>query len=127
MLRSETTENGQLIAAEFGSVKNREQFSALYSYSPYHHVRDGAEYPSILFLSGDNDPAVAPWNSRKMTARMQEANASGRPVLLVNFTNAGHGGIGSSEDQQAAMDTYQYEFMYDQLEVTWISPTLASK
>lgn len=126
MLRLESTENGQLLTAEFGSVKDLEQFKNLYAYSPYHHVRGGVKYPAILFLTGENDPAVAPWNSRKMTARLQAANASDHPVLLINFSNAGHGGIGSSEDQQAAMDIYQYEFMYDQLGVMWVSPTLAS-
>jgi len=113
----ESTENGQFLTVEFGSVKDPEQFKNLYAYSPYHHVNDGVKYPAILFLTGENDPAVAPWNSRKMTARLQAANASVNPVLLINFSNAEHGGIGSSEDQQAAMDTYTYEFMYEQLGV----------
>jgi prolyl oligopeptidase len=121
MLRSETTQSGQFFTTEFGSVKDPLEFRALYAYSPYHHVLDGTKYPPILFLTGDNDPAVDPANSRKMTARLQAANASGRPVLIVNFTNAGHGGIGSSEDQQAAIDSYLYEFMFDQLKVKWPS------
>jgi hypothetical protein len=48
-------------------------------------------------------------------------------VLLISFSNAGHGGIGSTEDQQIAMGTYIFEFMYDQFGVKWVSPTLASK
>jgi prolyl oligopeptidase len=127
MLRMESTENGQFLTAEFGSVKDPEQFKNLYAYSPYHHVRDGVMYPAILFLTGENDPAVAPWNSRKMTARLQAANASDHPVLLINFSNAGHGGIGASEDQQTAMDTYTYEFMYDQLGVKWAGGSQASQ
>jgi len=127
MLRLESTENGQFLTTEFGSVKDAEQFQNLYAYSPYHHVKDGAKYPAILFLTGENDPAVAPWNSRKMTARMQAANSAGNPVLLINFSNAGHGGIGSSEDQQAAIDTYVYEFMYDQLGVKWAGGPPASQ
>jgi protease II len=58
---------------------------------------------------------------------LQAANASGRPVLLVNFTNAGHGGIGASEDQQAAIDSYLYEFMFDQLRVKWPSSGQGSR
>jgi prolyl oligopeptidase len=127
MLRSETTENGQFNTTELGSVKDLEQFRALYGYSPYHHVQDGVEYPSILFIVGENDPRVAPWHSRKMIARLQAATTSGRPVLLISFSNAGHGGVGSPEDQQVAMGTYIFEFMYDQLGVKWVSPTLASK
>lgn len=127
MLRSETTQNGQFLTSEFGSVQDPAEFRAMYAYSPYQHVQDGAKYPAILFLTGENDPAVDPANSRKMTARLQAANASGRPVLLVNFANAGHGGIGASEDQQVAMDTYLYEFMFDQLGVKWPNSVPGSK
>ena len=42
---------------EYGTVKNSDQFKALYAYSPYHHVVDGSKYPAVLFLTGDNDPA----------------------------------------------------------------------
>jgi prolyl oligopeptidase len=122
MLRLETTENGQFNVTEYGSIKNPEQFKALYAYSPYHHVQDGTKYPAILFMTGENDPRVDPWHSRKMVARLQAANASDRPILLVSFANAGHGGIGSSEDQQSAMTTYQFEFFYEQLGVKWVNP-----
>ncbi len=127
MLRTETTENGQFWPPEFGSVKNLEQFRALYGYSPYHHVQDGVKYPSILFVVGENDPRVDPWHSRKMIARLQEATTSGRPVLLISFSNAGHGGIGSPEEQRIAMGTYTFEFMYDQLGVKWVNPAPAPK
>lgn len=123
MLRSETTENGQFNVTEFGSVRDPAQFKALYAYSPYHHVQDGTKYPATLFLVGENDPRVDPWHSRKMIARLQAANASDYPILLISFSNAGHGGIGSSEDQQTAMGTYQLEFMYEQLGVKWITPS----
>jgi prolyl oligopeptidase len=119
MLREENSPNGQTLVTEFGSVKDPTQFKALFAYSPYHHVREGVKYPAVLFNTGDNDPAVDPAHSRKMAARLQAATASRLPVLLINFTNSGHGGIGSSEDQQAAIDTYQYEFLFDQLGVTW--------
>jgi predicted esterase len=93
MLRSETTENGQFNVTEYGSVKNPEAFTALYAYSPYQHVKDGTKYPSILFTVGENDPRVDPWHSRKMIARLQAANASKNPILLIRFSNAGHGGM----------------------------------
>ena len=74
-LRTELEPNGAFNVTEFGSVKNSEQFKALYAYSPYHNVKDGAKYPAILFLTGENDGRVAPYNSRKMTARLEAANA----------------------------------------------------
>lgn len=127
VLRLEITENGQFNAAELGSVKDAAQFKAIYAYSPYQHVRDGVKYPAVLFIVGENDPVVGPWQSRKMAARMQAASASGRPVLLISFANAGHGGIESSEDQQSAMDTYVLEFRFDQLGVKWANPSQAVK
>ena len=119
MLRSETTENGQFNTTEYGSVKDPEQFKALYAYSPYNNVRDGVKYPSVLFEVGENDPRVDPWHSRKMTARLQAATASSNPVLLISFSNAGHGGIGSAEDPRIAMDTYLIEFLLEQLGARW--------
>lgn len=123
MVRFETTENGQFNVTEYGSVKDADQFRALYTYSPYHHVKDGVKYPSVLFMVGENDPRVEPWHSRKMTARLQAATASGNPILLISFSNAGHGGIGSAEDQRVAMATYWSEFMYQQLGVKWPNPS----
>jgi prolyl oligopeptidase len=124
MLRSETTQNGQYNTTEYGSVKTPEQFAAMYKYSPYQHVRDGVSYPSILFMVGENDPRVDPWHTRKFVAALQAANSSNNPILLISFSNAGHGGIGSAEDQQIAMSTYSVEFMYYQLGVKWVTPEM---
>ena len=60
MLRVETSANGQFNTVEFGTVKDPEQFKALYAYSPYHHVKDGTRYPAILMPTGANDPARRP-------------------------------------------------------------------
>ena len=126
MLRYETTQNGQYNVTEYGSVENPEQFKALYAYSPYHHVQDGVKYPSVLLVVGENDPRVSPWHSRKFAAALQAATTSKNPVLLISFSNAGHGGIGSAEDQRIAMDTYMLEFMYDQLAVKWVAPKIVA-
>jgi len=122
MLRSETTQNGQYNMTEYGSVKDAEQFKALRAYSPFHNVKDGVHYPAVMLMVGENDPRVDPWHSRKFAAALQAATASKYPILLISFSNAGHGGIGSSEDQQLAMSTYGLEFLYDQLGVTWVTP-----
>ena len=45
MLRVELAPNGAFNVTEFGTVKDPEQFKALYAYSPYHHVADGTNYP----------------------------------------------------------------------------------
>ena len=114
MLRVETFPNGVFNVTEFGTVKEKEQFQALYAYSPYHHVKDGTDYPAILFLTGANDGRVDPMNSRKMTARLQAATHSGKPVLLRTSSNSGHG-IGAALNQRIDQDADVFSFLFDQL------------
>ena len=60
MLRVELDPNGAFNVTEFGTVKDPEQFKALYAYSPYHHVKDGTAYPAVLLPTGANDHRVNP-------------------------------------------------------------------
>ncbi|MDQ3025139.1 MAG: prolyl oligopeptidase family serine peptidase [Pseudomonadota bacterium] len=109
MLRVELTPNGAFNVPEFGSVKDRAQFDALYAYSPYHRVKDGTAYPALLLTTGENDGRVAPYNSRKMAARMQAASTSGRPVLLRVSFDTGHGqGTGLEQRVEENADTYAF-------------------
>ena len=50
-LRWELQPNGEFNVTEFGSVKDPDQFRALYAYSPFANARDGAAYPAVLFTS----------------------------------------------------------------------------
>jgi len=115
MLRVELQPNGAFNVTEFGTVKEPDQFRALYAYSPYHHVVDGTNYPAVLFLTGDNDPRVDPLNSRKMTARLQASGAK-RPVLLRTSSNSGHG-IGTTLSEFLAEQADVQAFLFDQLGV----------
>jgi len=118
MLRVELDPNGAFNVTEFGTVKDTEQFKALYAYSPYHHVKDGAAYPAILFLTGENDHRVNPMESRKMTARLQAANRSGYPILLRTSSASGHG-FGTSLDEEIEQDADVFSFLFDQLGVRY--------
>ena len=115
MLRVELHPNGAFNVTEFGTVKEPDQFRALFAYSPYHHVVDGTQYPAVLFLTGDNDPRVDPANSRKMTARLQ-ASGTKRPILLRTSSSSGHG-IGTALSEQIAEDADVSAFLFDQLGV----------
>ena len=100
--------------SEFGSVQDPDQFKALYAYSPYHHVVDGAKYPAIFMATGENDGRVNPMHSRKMIARLQAAAASNRPIYLSIDTEAGHG-IGSALSIRINQSADYLAFLYDQL------------
>jgi prolyl oligopeptidase len=112
MLRVELHPNGAFNVTEFGTVKEDDQFKALYAYSPYHHVVDGTNYPPVLFLTGDNDPRVDPANSRKMTARLQ-ASGTKHPVLLRTSGNSGHG-IGTALSEAIAEEADVQAFLFEQ-------------
>ncbi len=121
MLRVELTANGTFNVTEYGTVKDKAQFAALYAYSPYHHVVAGTKYPAVLFLTGANDPRVDPMNSRKMVARLQAASTSGLPVLLRTSGTTGHGG-GTPLSERIVQLTDVYAFLFDQLGVRYAPP-----
>ena len=116
MLKFETTYNGAFTVTEYGSVKDEVQFEAIRAYSPLHNVHDHVAYPSVLFLTGANDPRVEPYNSRKMTARLQAATASPNPILLRTSHDTGHG-AGTPLAAQIEQDTDAMAFMLHELGV----------
>ncbi len=117
MLRVELAPNGAFNVTEFGTVKDQAQFDALYAYSPYHHVVDGTAYPAVLMMTGAHDPRVDPYHSRKMTARLQAASSSGRPILLRTSGSTGHG-MGTPLGEAINQQTDLFAFLFEQLGVT---------
>lgn len=97
-LRMEFTPNGPPNIPEFGTVTEADGFKALYAMDAYQHVKDGVAYPGVLLTAGINDPRVDPMQPAKMTARLQAATSSKRPVLLRVDYDAGHG-FGSTRSQ----------------------------
>jgi prolyl oligopeptidase len=85
-----TKNNNPPALLEYGNAADPEQFKFLYAYSPYEKVKPHTEYPAVLISSGDADTRVPPEQARKMTARLQAATASKRPILLLYDSNAGH-------------------------------------
>jgi prolyl oligopeptidase len=122
MLRVELTPNGAFNVTEYGSVKDEAQFRALRAYSPFHNVKDGVRYPSMLFTTGDNDPRVDPFHSRKMLARLQAAALPGRPLLLVASSDTGHG-MGTPLEAEILETTDIHAFLLAELGVTPTAPT----
>ena len=122
-LRAETTANGVGNIQELGSTKTKAGFKALYAMSSYHHVKDRTPYPAVLLTVGMNDPRVDPWESAKMTARLQAATSSGKPVLLRVDYAGGHGGIGATEQQWQESKADQWSFLLWQLGDPDFQPT----
>ncbi len=113
-LRAEFETNGEANAIEYGSIKSKDGFQALFDVDAVLHVKDHTPYPAVLLTTGNNDPMVAPWQPGKMAARLQAASSSGRPVLLRVDFNAGHGS-GPDRDQQDDLFTDQLSFFLSQV------------
>jgi prolyl oligopeptidase len=108
-LRYVVEQNGYGEEPEWGAIAEKAGYEALKSIDSYQHVQDGTAYPAVLLTTGVTDPRVAPFHVAKMTARLQAATSSGKPILLRVDYDAGHG-IGSTRAQQdrEAADTYAF-------------------
>jgi prolyl oligopeptidase len=115
-LGHETFPNGTYNVPEYGSSQVADEFKAILAYSPYQNVKPGTPYPAVLLQTGENDLRVAPWQTRKFGAALQAATSSGRPVLLVTQTNAGHG-QGASFSQKVGKTALSLSFMAQQLDL----------
>jgi prolyl oligopeptidase len=107
-LRYVVEQNGFGEEPEWGAITDPAGYRALKMIDSYQAVKREA-YPAVLLTTGVTDPRVAPFHVGKMTARLQAASTSGKPVLLRVDFDAGHG-IGSTRTQQdrEAADTYAF-------------------
>lgn len=92
MLRYHKFTAGAGWAFDYGTADDSEQmFHYLYTYSPYHALKDGTAYPATMVTTADHDDRVVPAHSFKFAARLQEYHAGTNPVLIRIETKAGHG------------------------------------
>jgi prolyl oligopeptidase len=108
-LRYVVEQDGYGEEPEWGAIADPAGYKALKMIDSYQSVRDGTAYPAVLLTTGVTDPRVAPFHLGKMTARLQAATTSGKPILLRVDYDAGHG-VGSTRAQQdrEAADTYAF-------------------
>ncbi|HSY05497.1 MAG TPA: prolyl oligopeptidase family serine peptidase [Steroidobacteraceae bacterium] len=108
-LRYVAEQNGYGEEPEWGAISEEAGYRALKLIDSYHAVKNGVAYPAVLLTTGVTDPRVGPFHVAKMTARLQAANRSKKPILLRVDFDAGHG-IGSTRAQQdhEAADTYAF-------------------
>ena len=117
MIRYERFSIARWWTSEYGSVDDPAQFKILYAYSPYHHVVKSTRYPAVLFITGDGDTRVDPSHARKMTAMLQNATSSEKPVLVLYDSKSGHSGV-LSADAEIEQTANEIEFLDWQLHLT---------
>jgi prolyl oligopeptidase len=90
MVRYERFDRAARWKDEYGTVEDAGDFFSLYQFSPYHQVLERVNYPSTLFVSGDQDDRCDPAHARKMTARLQNRPSQTNPILLDYSKERGH-------------------------------------
>ncbi|WP_320197945.1 prolyl oligopeptidase family serine peptidase [Agrobacterium sp. rho-13.3] len=91
MLRYHKFTGGQLWMTDFGDPAVEDDFYNLLSYSPYHTIKAGKDYPAVLATTADTDDRVVPAHSFKYIAALQAEDFGPKPRLVRIETRAGHG------------------------------------
>ena len=95
--------------AEYGDPDVPEEWEFIQTFSPYHLLRDGVDYPEAFIWTATSDDRVGPVQARKMAARMQ---AMGIPnVWFHEALEGGHAGA-SDNRQAAALQSRSQHFLW---------------
>lgn len=115
MLRYHKFTAGAGWAFDYGTADdNKEMFTYLHAYSPYHALKEGTEYPATLITTADHDDRVVPAHSFKFAARLQEYHKGENPVLIRIETKAGHG-AGKPTAMIIQEQADKWAFMFQQM------------
>jgi len=109
MLRYPEFTAGRYWVDDYGSPEEEVHFRNLLSYSPYHNIRAGQDYPALLVMTADTDDRVVPGHSFKYAAKLQSMDLGLRPHIIRIETRAGHGS-GKPTDKQIAEYTDLFAF-----------------
>lgn len=115
MIKFEQYTIGKFHLDEYGSAENEEEFKSLFSYSPYHNIKEDINYPITLIITSENDDRVPPVHSYKFAAKLQNRNAQKNPIYLQVNSNAGHYGKVSNYKNQVYKDAEFYSFIWEHL------------
>ncbi len=96
--------------AEYGDPDTKD-WEFIKTFSPYHLLKEGTEYPPVLFTTSTRDDRVHPGHARKMMAKME---AMGADVRYYENIEGGHGGAANNQ-QEAHMRALAYSFLWQQL------------
>lgn len=96
--------------AEYGDPETSD-WDYIQTFSPYHLLEKGRDYPPVLLTTSTRDDRVHPGHARKMTAALQDL---GVDVTYWENTEGGHGGAANPE-QRAVMNALIYRYLWQRL------------
>lgn len=83
---------------EYGTVTDSVEFKGLLAMDPYMHLKKNVKYPAGLYITGMNDPRIAPWMTGKFVAKIQSYSMSEKPILYKVEDDGGHSESASSDN-----------------------------
>ena len=98
--------------AEYGDPDDPKQWEFIKTFSPYHLLREGVQYPPALIWTATSDDRVGPVQARKMAARMKALGVD--RVWFHEALEGGHAGAADNR-QSARMHAMSYEFLWEAL------------
>lgn len=97
--------------AEYGDPDDPSQWEYIRTFSPYHLLEPGQDYPPVLLTTSTRDDRVHPGHARKLAARLREW---GKDVTYYENVEGGHGGAADNA-QAAHMSALAYQFLWERL------------
>jgi prolyl oligopeptidase len=95
--------------AEYGDPQDPAQWEFIRTFSPYHLLQPGTEYPDALIWTATSDDRVGPVQARKMAARMLELGVEN--VWFHEALDGGHAGA-SDNKQTARLQALSHTFLW---------------
>ncbi|MGM0931391.1 MAG: prolyl oligopeptidase family serine peptidase [Actinomycetota bacterium] len=95
--------------AEYGDPEDPAQWEFIRTFSPYHLLQPGTEYPDALIWTATSDDRVGPVQARKMAARMLELGVQN--VWFHEALEGGHAGA-SDNKQTARLQALSHTFLW---------------
>lgn len=96
---------------EYGNPDVESEWQYIKTFSPYHNVHKGKQYPKVFFTTSTRDDRVHPGHARKMVAKME---GLGYQVLYYENIEGGHAGA-ADNNQAAELNSMTFAYLLKQL------------
>ncbi len=118
MLRFDRFTAGRYWVDDYGYPNKEADFKNLLSYSPYHNIKSGTQYPALIVTTADTDDRVVPGHSFKYISALQAADTGNNPKIIRIESRAGHGS-GKPTDKiiEEFSDIYSFLAQWTGLEI----------
>ncbi len=110
MVRFDRFTAGRYWVDDYGYPNKEADFKMQMTYSPYHNIKSGVDYPAVIVSTADTDDRVVPGHSFKYISALQAAKTGDKPKVIRIESRAGHG---SGKPTDKLIDEYSdiYAFL----------------